>query len=220
MADLELQRKKRPVWPWLLGLAILLALVWMGAEMLGDDDPEDTFAIAPAAVEDEAVTDPNATRPGQQGPEDVQEFRSECGTASTVRDEMDPDHALEAECLNRLARALSASVERDTVRDQALEERLDVLRQNAERLTQDPQSSDHAAQLREGMNEVVLVMEQIVATRQHAGDELRTHLSELRDAAAEFEGNELLLEQKRAAAQFFEHAAMMLEAMSPDQGGR
>lgn len=218
MADLELQRKKRPVWLWLLGLAILVALVWIGAEMLGDDESDDTFATAPAAVEDE--TAPNATEPGQQRPEDLQAFRSECGTASTVRDQMDQSHAFEAECLNRLAGALSAVVERDTVRDQALEERLDVLRQNAERLTQDPQSSEHAAQLREGINEVVLVMEQVAEASGQAGDDQQTHVSELREAAADFEGSELLLEQKRAAAQFFEHAATMLESMSRNQGGR
>lgn len=219
MADLERERRKRPVWPWLLGLALLVALIWMGAEMLGDDEPEDTFATAPAAVDEEPMAAPDAAASTIDRPADVEQFRSTCGTASTVRDEMDPSHAHEARCLSQLAAAVAASTERDTVRDEPLEQRLNTLRQNAQSLTQDPESTGHAAQLREAFQEAASVLERVAETREDVGEELRTHVSQLREAADDFERNELLLEQKRAAAEFFEHAAAALDVLARERRG-
>ena len=220
MADLEIQRRKRPIWPWILGALALIALLWILMEMMGSDDDD---------LDDAAVVTTPATTTGQdayavdttaQVPQDVQAFRSQCGSASTTRDEMATDHSYEADCLNRLATALNATVSRDSVRDQSLQQRLDVLRQSAQQLTQNPQSTDHAAQMRRAMQEAANVIERVAETRPEMGAELREHVSALTTAGDEFERTDLLLEQKRAAARYFDHAAEALERMNQDAGVR
>lgn len=40
MADLNVERKQRSIWPWIIGLIVLALLVWLLASMFGDDDRE------------------------------------------------------------------------------------------------------------------------------------------------------------------------------------
>lgn len=216
MADLELQQRKRPIWPWILGVLALIALIWIAMELLGDDDDLDDEALvtAPVAVD----VEPYAVQPDGQVPQDVQAFRTECGSASTLRDEMAIDHSYEADCLNRLATALNATITRDTVNDQALEQRLDVLEQSAEELTQNPQSTEHAAELQQAMQEAAMVIERVAETRQDVGAELREHVSGLTAAVEEFGRTQVVLDQKRAVGQYFDHAAQALELMNRNQG--
>lgn len=47
MADIDIQRKGAGIWPWIIGLVVLGALVWAIAEWIDVDEPE---AIVPVAV--------------------------------------------------------------------------------------------------------------------------------------------------------------------------
>ncbi|HEX7243756.1 MAG TPA: hypothetical protein VF263_25940 [Longimicrobiaceae bacterium] len=38
MADINVERKQRSIWPWLLGLIVLALLVWLLASMFNRDD--------------------------------------------------------------------------------------------------------------------------------------------------------------------------------------
>lgn len=220
MAEMEIQRKKRPIWPWVLGLALLIALVWIGAEMLGDDDAEDPYATAPAAVGDGVAIDSPMVAASADGSQAVQQFRSTCGTPAAFREDMDQSHAKVAQCVKALAGALSATVGRDTVGGAPLAQRLDTLRQKADRLTREAGSAQHANQLGAAMNEALQVMDRVAETRTDVSSELRTHISAMRTAANDFGRNELLLEQKRSAGSYFEHAAMALTLLNQNQGGR
>lgn len=54
MADINVERKQRSIWPWIIGLLVLALLIWGASEMLGGDDDEtvvveETTVEAPAA---------------------------------------------------------------------------------------------------------------------------------------------------------------------------
>lgn len=56
MADINLERKERSVWPWILGLLVLAALIW-GATELFDRGPRVTERVT------ETVTEPTVEMP-------------------------------------------------------------------------------------------------------------------------------------------------------------
>lgn len=63
MADIEIERKRGgSVWPWILGLLLLLLLGWLLWEWL-DDDRE--VVEEPAVVTEPVVADPATTAPVQ-----------------------------------------------------------------------------------------------------------------------------------------------------------
>lgn len=39
MADIDVRRRGPGIWPWVVGLVVLALVVWLLAEMLGDDEP-------------------------------------------------------------------------------------------------------------------------------------------------------------------------------------
>lgn len=61
MAELNVERKKRHAWPWVLGLLALVLIIWaIAATTKGDDDVTRTM---PATTSNEAVVDDDATTP-------------------------------------------------------------------------------------------------------------------------------------------------------------
>ena len=38
MADINVERRSRSIWPWVVGLLVLAALAWLLLSMLGNDD--------------------------------------------------------------------------------------------------------------------------------------------------------------------------------------
>jgi hypothetical protein len=52
MADINVERKQRSIWPWIVGLLVLALLIWLLASMFNGDDDEvvvdETTVEAPA----------------------------------------------------------------------------------------------------------------------------------------------------------------------------
>ena len=40
MADINVERKQRSIWPWIVGLLVLALLIWLLASMFNGDDDE------------------------------------------------------------------------------------------------------------------------------------------------------------------------------------
>lgn len=48
MADINVERKRPSLVPWLIGLVLLAVLIWAAAQLLsGDDQPEPTVEVQP-----------------------------------------------------------------------------------------------------------------------------------------------------------------------------
>jgi hypothetical protein len=50
MADINVERKQRSIWPWILGLLVLAVLIWLLASMFNRDDDE-TVVVDETTVE-------------------------------------------------------------------------------------------------------------------------------------------------------------------------
>ncbi|MBC5772724.1 hypothetical protein H8S95_01500 [Pontibacter sp. KCTC 32443] len=61
MAEINIERKKRPVWPWILLLIILALLAWALYEMLSDRDETDVEESAETGMVVPLETMPPAT---------------------------------------------------------------------------------------------------------------------------------------------------------------
>lgn len=41
MAEIKVERKEQtPIWPWIIGILVLIGLIWFLVEALSDDEPE------------------------------------------------------------------------------------------------------------------------------------------------------------------------------------
>ena len=73
MADIDIQKKGPSIWPWIIGLALLLLLGWLVAEWLGDDDEVEVageqvgVVTEPVAVPPAAVVAPGTEPAGAPG---------------------------------------------------------------------------------------------------------------------------------------------------------
>lgn len=191
MAEIRIEKKGSPMWPWVLGVALLLVVGWIAMDALRDDAPvmeqaglqqEGTVGTAggavPAAVQDYAA------------------FANESAQPSVGR-----EHEYTAEGIRRLSAALGAFIDQ-RADDTEIRNRFDRFRQSAERLQQDPQSTEHAGTVRDVFTSAVDVLE---SGRIDAGD-----VSRLRQTATSISADQPLLEQTDAVKQFFSQSAEAL----------
>lgn len=51
MEDTAMKRKKRPLWPWIISLLVLMLLIWLLLESMQKDEPEAVVATGTAVTE-------------------------------------------------------------------------------------------------------------------------------------------------------------------------
>ena len=188
MAEINIEKKRSTVWPWILGLALLLVVGGIAITTMNDDEP----VVEQAASQREGAVG----TAGGAVPAAVQEysaFASEPGQASMGR-----HHEYTAEGIQRLSAALGAVVEQ-RAGDTETRNRFDRFRQSAARLQQDPQSNAHAGTVRDVFTSAIDVFE---SARIDAGD-----VSRLRQLATSISADQPLLEQTDTVKQFFSQSA-------------
>jgi hypothetical protein len=57
MADINVERKQRSIWPWIVGLLVLALLIWLLASMFNRDD-DDEVVVDETTVEAPATNSP------------------------------------------------------------------------------------------------------------------------------------------------------------------
>lgn len=222
MADIDIQKKSRggSIWPWVLGLLIAAALIWLVVEAVNTDD--DNLA------EDMTVEDgvyPEADDPAMT--DEVyggNTMGDEMGNVSTEADEylrfidnmdqqgdMGPDHEFTASALMHLSEALGAVVDAEGNGDIQLESTRNVLEQRAQEIQQDPTSTTHANSVQAAFTAAADLMGQLQEMR---FPDLSDEVSEVQQAAQAISPSEDLLEQRSEVRNFFTSAGDALEQMS------
>ena len=207
MAELHIERKERSVWPWVIGVAILLALLlWF----LFGRDQGDGIATGTAAVDSVPVaTATPATAAGELAlPAAVSEFVrfSETPPASAS-----PSHEYTAEGLRRLADALGAVAQGVTVSGVDIQERLSAIRTRADAMQREPTSGQHSLQAREALLLASGVLSQIQEARFAT---LASAVGEVNSAATAVQADRSLLDQTTAVQRFFERASQAVQEMA------
>lgn len=70
MAEINVERRGPRVWPWIVGIIILLVVIWIITETLdrNGETQRETIEVVPAPVgPGQPVQPPDATRPGSEG---------------------------------------------------------------------------------------------------------------------------------------------------------
>lgn len=214
MADIDIQEKKGSVWPWVIGLLALVLVVWVGMEMLGDDDEE--FAATIPGMEQPA--DPALQPTAGTAPAEVQRFEQECALQGQTGERMSRGHEHTQTCIRHMTEALDAVVERETVNDAPLQQQLEQYRTRASQLTEDPASQEHSVQLAQIFNDAAGLIERIEESRESTGQALAGSAERVREAADAFSPERTVLDQQEEVTAFFREVSNALRALADGQG--
>ena len=220
MAEIHLERKKKPVWPWIIGLLLLLLLIWLVVRWMA---PADVPATTDTVLTDTMVTDTMGTMSPVTGttaatagvPNEVREFTLRCRVAQGATPEAAGlEHEWTRTCLDLLARSISAvAAQRSASTD--ITQRVDTVRQQIESIRQsDATSVQHSNQAREAAiasAEALRTMQQAFAG---TSQQVQSSVENAHAAAQQIRGTEALLNQKDTLTRFFGEAGTALEGMA------
>ena len=174
-----------------------------------DADPEVTDT-----TQETTTQLPPRTAPAQPAPPAVREY-VEFGTQpEQVEAEMGRDHDYTVTGLQRLTAALDEVVQQETINEQPLEERLGRIREQANRIAQDPQSLKHANMVRDAFMEASALIEAVRERRAPEQPDIEQHARAARNAAETLDTETPLLDQRDTVRQFFRASAEAIHQLS------
>lgn len=202
MAEINIERKsnKRPIWPWILGLALLLGVIWLIAEVTEDPVTRELGAQEPYPVVTETMTNRSAGRESDTYVSFVQD--------SEVKDQLGVNHVLTSEALMRLSHTLGelAGPEQD------FRNQIDEIRTSAEQMQAEPSPTDQrkADLVHNAFNSATHILEQL-QRESYPGAE--SELEDVREQLAKMNASQPLRDQQDEVQEFFEKTADTVEKM-------
>ncbi len=218
MAEIDIERRSRPVWLWAIVLLVVILLVWMAWS---------TFARTPRDAE--VVMTPVDVRGGEMvmqqtpgAPADevagatggaVGRFARTCGEEPAGAAQADGDVSYGLACMRELTNALAALVLADTIGAGQLDDQLRELRrqvQAAERDRLDVQARPEAfGEMARGATGLMTALQGTRAPGAAVPDD---ELGRARSAAAAVDGD-TPTDRERQLAAFFRSSARVLHAL-------
>lgn len=214
MAEIHVEKNRKPVWPWIVGILVILGIVW-----LVTDSPENTLEEGTAVI---------STQPGMEpipGDADIveepeaSETRTDLASVSYVdfvnnndfKDHMGEDHEATGEALVKLSSALRNLSENNADFESAINQ----VAEDGRQIQQDPSSTGHANTLKSAFSSTADVLERIQAER---FPDAESEVNDVREAATAFKADQQLLDQKNEIAAFFDESANAIEKMNNEAG--
>lgn len=201
MAEIKIEKKSTPIWPWiLLGVALLALLIYLFSSR---DEGNERDEMTEVTTEDSSYA--SSTREVTGGNSAVLAF------VSFIRDDPDQmglNHEFTNEALSKLTTATNALAEKvgyDIQQDMAL------VRTLTQKITTDPFETTHANSIREAAGILAQSLQNI---QQKAFSGLASDADEVKKAAAGIKANVLTLDQKKEVKSFFGESADLLEKMN------
>ena len=214
MAEINIERQERSIWPWIIGLLVLALLAWWLLSMRGTGNDNDVVAeTSPGAIADSLP--PTGAGNLAAMPAAVSEFlrfSEEPRPAQAA----DSTHSYEAEGLRRLAAALDELADRDTIDGVSLDIRIAALRERADALQRNWRSTAHAGHTRTAFDSAAVLIESM---QQRRFPNLGSASARVRQAVDGVKPDGLLLEQTAQVEQFFDRAAEAVRAMASTTAG-
>lgn len=220
MAEIHIEKKSRPIWPWILGILLVVGLVWVVMELTDKDKQE--MAYGPGAtsrVEEPVATDGSRMEQEEQMGQQPESPEGEVGAfVSMVNDQeamedIGVDHEKTGEGLLKLTSALKEV----SAEDESYEPELDELEQKAEDIKADSMSLQQPNQVSEVMTQAADVMGKI---QESQFPEVNKEVDRVEDAAKAIQPEEQLKNQKQEVQIFFEESASALEEMEGQKSGQ
>lgn len=213
MAEIKVERKdsnSNPIWPWIVGILLLLLIVWGLVEFFQTDEPEFRATREVVAPVEETESRPESMQMSERPSQPVNSFISfvEEGEESP---EMGLHHNYTSEGIERLSLALAALADEEAPDDVEISQKKESMQQSADRIQQDPESLQHANIIKETFMEATALMESI---QQHSFPDSESEVEDVRSAAEDLEVDTPTLEQEEKVKDFFRNASDALQAMN------
>lgn len=215
-ADIDIEKKKSgSVWPWILGLAIVIVGAWILIELLGNgDDTDESLVVDTQEQVEEGVierenpmADDRATTDANNPIVAYTAFLSEYKATEA----MGLDHGFTSEAIERLGASLKAVATRMEVEETPeVEKATAIMDRYARDIRQDPLKASHA----DSINVVLMAATDVINAMQDAQfPELNSKVETLRDISKGFNGGELTLNQKGELKRYFNISQEVLARM-------
>lgn len=207
MADIRVEKKKnKPVWPWILGALLLVGIIWAVAEM--GDETEDAVAVVEQPIEDQEITrEPQSNVYTENEAVNQGDFVSYVNNKE-IQERMGTDHEVTASALIKLSSAIEDLAQEDYT------QQINELRQNAEEIQSNPQSSEHAEKVSVAFTNAANLLSQI---QQNNFPEAESDVQEVKEKADKLQADKQLLNQKEEVKSFFQEAADAVEKMKEEE---
>lgn len=206
MANLNIEKKDRPIWPWIaLGIVLLAALAWF--LMARDDTPRTVTGEATPGVIADTSLRASATIEG--APEEVNDYLRYT-VEHRAQADADLSHEYTADGIRRLASALGAITDRDTVGDTDVPSLVADLRDRADALQRNQESMSHARYAKDAFISAGDLMQ---ALQQRSYPNAGAEVEQARQAAQSVDTDGPLLAQRTRVQAFFDHSARVIQAI-------
>lgn len=201
MAEIKIE-KKSPIWPWILLIAVVIAiLIYVFASGNDDDNTDD-------------LQDNVTEQPIEERSDRVQNALYNSSITTYVNfinddpDVMGLDHEFTNEALLKLTNATTAMADE---MDYDIQKDIEALKMHAEKITNDPFETSHANSIRDSADILSNILMNI---QQKAFSNLASDAEEVKNAAAAIVSEELTLDQKEEVKNWFGKSANLLEKMN------
>jgi hypothetical protein len=222
MAEIKIEKKK-PVWPWILGLivvGIIIALV-----VMGDDDKEVDERDNPAEVgnyEVDRKTDEVNKVQNENGAERTREGSARntadaaaSGAIANYRQHVNEDqgqmgleHEYTHQALTKLAIALKSVAEKHNYDINA---DLDQVKEKGDKIMKDPMSLKHADKIKDAQQSIVKAFRGL---QEQKFPNMKGEIEKLDQTVASLNPKTPTMEQKQTVKKFFDQAANLLNNMN------
>jgi hypothetical protein len=210
MADINVVRKTPAVWPWVIGLGLVLmvAVLWFSR-----DSDTATSPVTNSGAENPGMAATAGTgADGRPIPAEVAAYRSFIESPGTPAPGLSHDYA--ATGIRRLSGALRAVAGPAVATTEPLAQKLAKFEKSAARLQVDPKSMDHADIVRNVFVDAVNVMTSIQEAGFSGSIALKNRVDDLRRLAESIEVNRPLLDQQQRVSRFFDQSAETLAMLA------
>lgn len=202
MAEIHVEKKRKPIWPWIIGVLVILGVIWLIAD--GTDRPMEGTAVAPTVPGLGIPSDADVVE------EETPAIRPAVGFVSYInnnenRNKIGDDPEITGEALIRLSIAL-----RDLSNESGLEEEINRVEKEGKQIKQDPESMDNPDKLSNAFATAAGVMEKIQAQR---FPDVQSDVDDVREAAQQLRTDRDLFEQRNEVNAFFDEAAGAVQKM-------
>jgi hypothetical protein len=217
MADIHIERRRKPVWPWILGLIILAGLVWAVIEYTDRD--KNKVAYQESYVPEEAV------RPGMPGidqeetegqslgmtPGDTAASKTQAFVSFVNNNEFEQGIASDPQVTSEGLILLSDAIE-EISPDYSLT--VNRLRNTAEEIQNNPQSMANAENIKTALSNAAETLKDIQANEY---PEMKEEVNEVEKVAKSINAKGVVENQKEKVKDFFEKAATVINEMEKEE---
>lgn len=204
MADINIEKRNKPVWPWIIGVLAIIGIVWWAVESTENLGTEGTTVVNPIV-------------PGVGVSSDADLFeeasslrRTEIAFVSYIRnydnrDKIGDDPEVTGEALIKLSDAL-----RDLVNEDDLKAELDKIEEEGRQIKDNHGLMDNADKLSSTFASAADIM---VRIQQREYPNAENEVNEVSVAAQQVNTDEDLFAQRTEVASFFNEAAEAIQKM-------